>query len=96
MYVYPNNSIYRGQMKKKDAFTDIRMSHSDANSTNDDQGINEYRHGYGIQYWTDGAHYEGQWFMNKAEGQGTFWHAGGTERGRGGEGCCGTGSLWRC
>ena len=33
------------------------------------------RHGYGVQYWTDGAHYEGQWSYNKAEGQGTFWHA---------------------
>ena len=26
------------------------------------------RHGYGVQYWTDGAHYEGQWSLNKAEG----------------------------
>jgi hypothetical protein len=33
------------------------------------------RHGYGVQYWTDGAHYEGQWKYNKAEGQGIFWHA---------------------
>ena len=33
------------------------------------------RHGYGAQHWTDGAHYEGQWTFNKAEGQGTFWHA---------------------
>lgn len=33
------------------------------------------RHGYGVQYWTDGAHYEGQWSFNKAEGNGTFWHA---------------------
>lgn len=33
------------------------------------------RHGYGVQYWTDGAHYEGQWQYNKAQGQGTFWHA---------------------
>ena len=33
------------------------------------------RHGYGVQYWTDGAHYEGYWSFNKAEGQGTFWHA---------------------
>jgi len=49
MYVYPNNSIYRGQMKKKDAFTDLRMSHShDSNLANDEQGIHEYRHGYGI------------------------------------------------
>ena len=41
----------------------------------DDDTIQEFRHGYGIQYWTDGAHYEGQWSYNKAEGQGTFWHA---------------------
>ena len=26
------------------------------------------RHGYGVQYWTDGAHYEGYWSFNKAEG----------------------------
>jgi len=26
------------------------------------------RNGYGVQYWTDGAHYEGQWQFNKAEG----------------------------
>ena len=50
-----------------------RMSY-DPNSQ-DDESIMEFRHGYGIQYWTDGAHYEGQWYFNKAEGQGTFWHA---------------------
>ncbi len=33
------------------------------------------RHGYGVQYWPDGAHYEGQWQFNIAEGHGTFWHA---------------------
>ena len=33
------------------------------------------RHGYGLQYWVDGAHYEGEWYLNKAQGQGTFWHA---------------------
>ena len=26
----------------------------------DDDSIHEFRHGYGIQYWTDGAHYEGR------------------------------------
>ena len=26
------------------------------------------RHGYGVQYWIDGAHYEGDWYFNKAEG----------------------------
>jgi len=30
--------------------------------------MSEFRHGYGIQYWTDGAHYEGNWVFNKAEG----------------------------
>ena len=33
------------------------------------------RHGYGLQYWIDGAHYEGEWQYNKAQGRGTFWHA---------------------
>ena len=33
------------------------------------------RHGYGIQSWADGAHYEGYWLYNKADGQGIFWHA---------------------
>jgi hypothetical protein len=26
------------------------------------------RHGYGLQYWVDGAHYEGEWIFNKAQG----------------------------
>ena len=52
------------------------MSATNRLSDNDDQGdIQEFRHGYGLQYWTDGAHYEGEWYFNKAEGQGTFWHA---------------------
>ena len=38
------------------------------NSVNDEESIMEFRHGYGIQYWTDGAHYEGNWHFNKAEG----------------------------
>lgn len=33
-----------------------------------DDGFNEIRHGYGVQYWTDGAHYEGKWLFNKADG----------------------------
>ena len=37
--------------------------------------MQEFRHGYGIQYWIDGAHYEGYWSYNKAEGEGQFWHA---------------------
>lgn len=36
---------------------------------------NIIRHGYGVQYWPDGAHYEGLWQFNIAEGHGTFWHA---------------------
>ena len=86
MFVYPNNSIYRGQMKKKDETNKKMLDNgSQRNSANgrmsydpnsqDDESIMEFRHGYGIQYWTDGAHYEGQWYFNKAEGQGTFWHA---------------------
>lgn len=115
-FVYSNNSVYRGQMKKVDESMRLRMQSSgDATSSansmkggalqnrlsakcdsmKDIQGptSNEYmdegrqknseksetptivRHGYGVQYWTDGAHYEGQWTFNKAEGQGTFWHA---------------------
>ena len=38
------------------------------------RGIEE-RCGYGVQIWTDGAVYEGNWLDNKAEGKGTFWHA---------------------
>ena len=85
MFVYPNNSIYRGQMKKKDENTKMRMSNDTgprqslgglrSTENAEDENIQEFRHGYGIQYWTDGAHYEGQWYFNKAEGQGTFWHA---------------------
>ena len=45
------------------------MSATNRLSDNDDQGdIQEFRHGYGLQYWTDGAHYEGEWYFNKAEG----------------------------
>ena len=46
-----------------------------AKSASDENLPNIVRHGYGVQYWNDGAHYEGQWSYNKAEGQGTFWHA---------------------
>ena len=31
----------------------------------------------GIQVWPDNAKYEGQWFTNKANGRGKFWHADG-------------------
>ena len=38
-----------------------RMSANSQNNgaSQDDESITEFRHGYGIQYWTDGAHYEG-------------------------------------
>ena len=64
-------------MKKKEHFTPEQLANEQRPSIQSagEENITEYRHGYGIQYWTDGAHYEGQWFMNKAEGQGTFWHA---------------------
>ena len=79
MFVYPNNSMYRGQMKKKDEASKKMLAENNSNQrmsynsqTNgafqDDDSILEFRHGYGIQYWTDGAHYEGQWYFNKAEG----------------------------
>ncbi len=79
MFVYPNNSIYRGQMKKKDdhyrrmmqeegSGSNPRQSWNNTGAEGEEDNIPEYRHGYGIQYWTDGAHYEGQWYLNKAEG----------------------------
>ena len=59
MFVYPNNSIYRGQMKKKDENCKMRITSGDnasnmsnrmsVNGTNDeDPNITEFRHGYGI------------------------------------------------
>ena len=78
MFVYPNNSIYRGQMLKKDetnkhlvadnasSVNSYRMSNKQSETGQEE--MNEFRHGYGIQYWTDGAHYEGEWHYNKAEG----------------------------
>ena len=44
-------------------------------SASEENAPNIVRHGYGVQYWNDGAHYEGQWNYNKAEGQGSFGHA---------------------
>jgi hypothetical protein len=35
------------------------------------------RHGPGVQVWPDGAKYEGEWRLNKANGKGKFWHADG-------------------
>ncbi len=69
MYVYPNNSIYRGQMKQKDESNRMKIqasehsshmsTHQNGINEDDNENLNEFRHGYGIQYWTDGAHYEG-------------------------------------
>ena len=36
--------------------------------SSDSQVPTVVRHGYGVQYWNDGAHYEGQWKFNKADG----------------------------
>lgn len=77
MYIYPNNSCYRGQMKKKDETCKGKLSESTTNFPRNSDGrpsaVSEehdefFRHGYGIQYWVDGAHYEGYWSYNKAEG----------------------------
>jgi hypothetical protein len=35
----------------------------------------EFRHGYGIHIWPNGAYYEGYWTNNKAEGIGTYCNA---------------------
>ena len=35
------------------------------------------RDGFGIQRWSDGARYEGQWKQNKAHGKGKFFHVDG-------------------
>lgn len=37
--------------------------------------MGEQRQGFGIQKWSDGAVYMGEWVDNKAEGKGVFWHA---------------------
>ena len=66
-------------MKKRDENNKMKISQGDyqsnvskpsgvSNFNYDENNIMEFRHGYGIQYWTDGAHYEGQWYFNKAEG----------------------------
>jgi len=44
--------------------------------TQDGGEVNE-RHGYGINKWESGAVYEGQWYANKTQGKGIFWHSGG-------------------
>ena len=35
------------------------------------------RHGYGVQSWADGSHYEGYWVNDKANGKGRLYHADG-------------------
>jgi hypothetical protein len=35
------------------------------------------RDGYGVQRWSDGARYEGEWKNNKAHGKGKFFHVDG-------------------
>ena len=59
----------------RSSYNSYRMSNKMSETGSQKEDIDEFRHGYGIQYWTDGAHYEGDWHYNKAEGQGTFWHA---------------------
>lgn len=44
MFVYPNNSIYRGQMIRKEDVESQNAADSNSISAN----ITEYRHGYGI------------------------------------------------
>jgi hypothetical protein len=61
-YMFPNGSMYKGQM----------LIDKNGSQTS---GGGEMRCGYGIQKWVDGAVYEGEWVNNKAEGNGTFWHA---------------------
>jgi hypothetical protein len=51
-----------------------KMKKLSASSRSDMPTFDYFRHGYGIQQWTDGAHYEGEWKFNKADGKGTFWH----------------------
>lgn len=45
------------------------MVHCDMSFSQD-----ELRHGWGVQVWTDGARYEGEWSMDKAHGHGKFVH----------------------
>ena len=62
MFVYPNNSVYRGQMKKKDesnknmlsnengnSYSSYRVSNKYSENGNENkEEITEFRHGYGI------------------------------------------------
>lgn len=63
MYIFPNNSCYRGQMKKVSD-----LSPQEQVMVVDMDNKDYIRHGFGLQYWVDGAHYEGEWFLNKAQG----------------------------
>lgn len=53
-HVYPNGSVYRGQLKPQ--------QQGDP-ETEDFCGV---RHGYGVQVWIDGAKYKGYWVNNRA------------------------------
>ena len=69
-FVDSNNNIYRGQIKKLDET-------NGSESQEKQEPLKIVRHGYGVQYWTDGDHYEGHWNNNEKEGQGTFWFGNG-------------------
>lgn len=46
MFVYPNNSIYRGQMKKRDENTKMPLSSMDNNSQMSKSGMGRMSDGY--------------------------------------------------
>ena len=50
-FKYPNNSIYRGQMKKRADFTPQQLGNDPRSSTQakEMEEIEEFRHGYGTQ-----------------------------------------------
>ena len=48
-------------------YNNYRMSYKKTKPTSK-QVMDEFRHGYGISYWIDGAYYEGEWHYNKVEG----------------------------
>jgi len=48
MFVYPNNSIYRGQMKKRDENTKMKISGGD-NTSQKSNGLNQGNNADGTQ-----------------------------------------------
>lgn len=61
VFVYPKNSIYRGQMKKRDESNKMKITSGDnqsivskpsgvmnGNFNDDEANLLEFRHGYGI------------------------------------------------